>query len=93
MSLRGSSDNPYENEAEGRVYGWDGMDGMDGLDGWGIKSVLQFSSYFVGIYIRYIPTYTYNKKLPPTFLWVLKFDFKLGVGEHHFQNYTMYVSF
>ena len=71
--------------------GW--MDGMDGWMGWGIKSVLQFSSYFVGIYIRYIPTYTYNKKLPPTFLWVLKFDFKLGVGEHHFQNYTMYVSF
>ena len=30
------------NEAEGRVYGWDGM-------GRGIKSVLQYSSYFVGI--------------------------------------------
>ena len=53
MSLRGSSDNPYENEAEGRVYGWDGMDGMgwDGMDGMGrgIKSVLQISLYFVSI--------------------------------------------
>ena len=54
------------------LMGWDGMGLMDGWDGmgWGIKSVLQFSSYFVGIYIRYIPTYTCNKKLPPTFLWV-----------------------
>ena len=33
--------------------GWDGWDGMgwDGMGwmGWGIKSVLQYSSYFVGI--------------------------------------------
>ena len=56
-----------------------------GWDGWGIKSVLQFSSYFVGIYIRYIPTYTCNKKLPPTFLWVSKFDVKLGVGVKNFK--------
>ena len=28
---------------------FDGMDGWDGWDGWGIKSVLQFSLYFVGI--------------------------------------------
>ena len=27
-----------------------------------------------------------NKKLSPTFLWVLKFDVKLGVGE---QNFTV----
>ena len=60
--------------------GWDGMDGM----GRGIKSVLQCSSYFVGIYLRYIPTYIDNKKLSPTFLWVSKFDVKLGVGEHNF---------
>ena len=31
------------------IYGW--MDGMDGMGwmGWGIKSVLQFSLYFVCI--------------------------------------------
>ena len=33
---------------EGWIDGW--MDGwMDGMDGWGIKSVLQFSLYFVCI--------------------------------------------
>ena len=31
--------------------------------------------------------------MPPTFLWVLKFDVKLGFGEHNFRNYTRYVSF
>ena len=31
--------------------------------------------------------------MPPTFLWVLKFDVKLGFGEHNFRNYPMYVSF
>ena len=36
--------------------GWDGMDGM-GWDGWGIKSVLQFSLYFVCIYILYLTSY------------------------------------
>ena len=41
----------------------------------------------------YICTYIDNKKLSPTFLWVSKFDVKLGVGVHHFQNYPMYVSF
>ena len=66
--------------------GWDEM-------GRGIKSVLQFSSYFVGIQIMFIPTYTFDKKLLPTFLWVLKFDVKLGFGEHNFRNYTRYVSF
>ena len=39
----------------------------------------------------YIPTYIDNKKLSPTFLWVSKFDVKLGVGEQNFQNYPMYV--
>ena len=33
------------------IYGWDGMDGMGWMDGMGrgIKSVLQYSSYFVGV--------------------------------------------
>ena len=43
--------------------------------------------------MMYLPTYTSHKKLPPTFLWVLKFDVKLGFGEHNFRNYDMYVSF
>ena len=31
--------------------------------------------------------------MSPTFLWVSKFDVKLGVGEQNFLNYPMYVSF
>ena len=31
--------------------------------------------------------------MSPTFLWVSKFDVNLGVGEHHFQNYHIHVSF
>ena len=56
-----------------------------GWMGRNIKSVLQCSSYFVGIYIRYIPTYIDNKKLYPTFLCVSKFDVKLGVGVKFFK--------
>ena len=41
----------------------------------------------------YICTYIDNKKFSPTFLWVSKFDVKLGVGEDIFRKYTMYVSF
>ena len=40
-----------------------------------------------------IVTYIYTQKMSQTFSWILKFDVKLGVGEHHFWNYTMYVSF
>ena len=57
---------------------------MDGM-GRGIKSVLQYSSYFVGIQIRYIPTYIDNKKLYPTFLYISKFDVKLGVAIKNFK--------
>ena len=41
----------------------------------------------------YIWTYIDSKKLSPRFLWVSKFEVKLGVGEHHFRNYPMYVIF
>ena len=41
----------------------------------------------------YICTYIDRKKLSPRFLWVLKFDVKSGVGEHHFRNYPTYESF
>ena len=41
----------------------------------------------------YIFTYIDNKTLSLGSLWVSKFDLKLGVGEHHFRNYPMYVSF
>ena len=31
--------------------------------------------------------------MPPTLLWVLKFDVKLGMREHYFQNYHIHVTF
>ena len=42
---------PFWNLENVLFIGWDGMgwDGWDGMDGWGIKSVLQFSLYFVCI--------------------------------------------
>ena len=40
-----------------------------------------------------VSTYTDDKKLSPTFLQLSKFHVKLGVGEHNFRNYPMYVSF
>ena len=52
---------------------------VDGWDGWGIKSVLQFSLYFVCIYILYLTSYICSQNLSPTSLWVSKFDVKLGV--------------
>ena len=47
------------------------------------------SEYIEHVYNTYIDT----KKLSPRFLWVSKFDVKLGMGEHHFRNYPMYVIF
>ena len=46
-------------------------------------------------YIKYvyIYLYIYTEKLSPIFLWVSKFDAKLGVLENYFRNYPMYVSF
>ena len=31
--------------------------------------------------------------MPSTFLWVFKFDVKLGFGEHNFRNYHIHVTF
>ena len=46
-------------------------------DGWTvIKSVLQFSLYFVRIQISYISIYICHQNLSPIFLWVSKFDVK-----------------
>ena len=36
--------------------------------------------------------YIYSRKFSPTFLWVSKFDVKLRVGEHQFENYPTCVS-
>ena len=42
----------------------------------------------------YIPTYIYTQKLSPTFLWVSKFDVKLGSVVMIFKiNYPLYVCF
>jgi len=92
MSLRGPVAQHLHNEAQNASLQMDRWDGSDGM-GWGIKSVLQCSSYFVGIYNMYISAYIYSRKLSPTFIWVLKFDVKLRVGEHNFRNNPMYVSF
>ena len=61
------------------LMGW--MDGM----GRNIKGVLQFCSYFEGTQIMYTCTYMYPQKLSPTFLWVSKFDVKLGVVVKNFK--------
>ena len=51
------------------------MDGWDGPE----KCPLKFF-IFCG-YVDYVYIYLYTKlKLSPTFLWVSKFDVKLGVG-------------
>ena len=54
------------------------------------ESVLQFSFYFVAIYVRSIAACICNKKLLPTFIWVSKFDVKLGSWDF-FQNYPINV--
>ena len=41
----------------------------------------------------YTCAYIDTKKLSPSFLWVSKFDVKLGVAEHYFRNYRKHVSF
>ena len=50
---------------------------VSSLMGWDGISKVSFN-------LKYIPTCTCNKKLPPIFLWALKFDVKLEVGEHFF---------
>ena len=57
-----------------------------------IKCVLQFSLYFVGIKIMHMYTYIYSQKLSPTFLWVSKFDVKLGSGGKIFK-FTIFTWF
>ena len=61
--------------------------------GRGIKSVLQFSLYFVGIQIMSISARICNIKLSPTFLWVSKFDVKFGLEGKNFQNPYRQVTF
>ena len=51
----------------------------------GIIYHLQFSLYFVRIHIMYISTYICNQNLSPKFLWVSKFDVKLGVIVKNFK--------
>ena len=80
MSLRGPATQHLHNEARSAEF--------DGTGGTEIKSVLEFSSYFVGIQIRYIPTYIDSKKLSPKFSWVSKFDVKLGVGEQNLKTHV-----
>ena len=59
---------------------------FDGWVGRGIKSVLQFSLYFVCIQIMYITSCICTQKLSPTFLWVSKFDVKLECLDFNFKT-------
>ena len=56
------------------------------------KVPLNFFELCGHLELVYIYLYT-KQKLSPTFLWVSKFDVKLGVGEYNFRNYPTYVSF
>ena len=58
----------------------------------GTKSIIQCSSYSVSICMFISTLYIYSRKFSPTFLWVSKFDVKLRVGEHQFENYPTCVS-
>ena len=72
--------------------GWDGWDGLDGLDGISKVSFKILHTMWVYRLSIYLLIHE-KKKLSPTFLWVSKFDIKLGVGEHDFRNYHIYVTF
>ena len=66
-------------KAEFDGTGWTG--GTDGIS----KVSFNFL-HTLYAYIRYIYTYLYTKKkLSPTFLWVSKFDVKLGVVIKNFK--------
>ena len=59
----------------------DGLDGRDGLDGWdGISRVSFNFLHTLYVYKTCIYALINIKKKSLTFLWVLKFDVKLGVG-------------
>ena len=76
----GSSANPY---GEARRAEFDGTGGTGGTGWTGGTEYQKGPSIFFKlcrtIELVYIYLYT-KKKLPPTFLWVLKFDVKLGFG-------------
>ena len=61
-------------------------DGTDGLDGWDGDQKCPLIFFIFCGYIDTIYFYLYTKrKLSPTFLWVSKFDVKLGVVIQNFK--------
>ena len=76
----------FENVLFTGGMGWDGV-------GWTEYQKRPSIFFILCGYIDHVYVYLYNQKLSPTFLWVSKFDVKLGVGEHNFQKYAMFVSF
>ena len=66
---------------KGQVYGWDGM------NGWALYQKFPSILFILRRYIDhvYIYTYIYNQNWSPRFLWVLKFDVKLGVVVKNFK--------
>ena len=53
--------------------GWDGMDGMDGVSKVFFNFLHTLWVYTKGIYLL-----IHVMKIAPTFLWVLKFDLRMG---------------
>ena len=62
----------------------------DGIHGWMVGiSIVSFTfphTFFVCTTCTFVHTYIDNKTLPPTFLWVSKFDVKLGLWETIFSK-------
>ena len=80
MSLRGPAPQALRRARSASLMGWGGM-GSDGNQ----KCPSIF--FILCGYIDDVYIYLYTElKLSPTFLWVSKFDVKLGFGEHNFQN-------
>ena len=88
ISLRGPAQDLHP-EREARVW-WDGW--VDGWVGRNIKSVLQFSIYFVGIHIIYMYTYIYSQKLSAQISCGFLIPVKLVLRVQRFKN-TLKVGF
>ena len=84
MSLRGSSDNPYENEAEGRVYGWDGMGWMGWMDG--VSKVSFNFLHTLWVYRFCIFLHIYGIKIVTNILMGFKIWCQVGGGGTQFSK-------
>ena len=85
MSLRGPVPTPTIEARRAEFDGTGGTGGTGWTDGTGYQKCLLIFFIFCG-YIDKVYIYLYTKKkLSPTFLWVSKFDVKLGVVIKNFK--------